>query len=539
MINILVACGAPAETGSSPAVTPTAPTSAAQETISPTQLSAFTIDPDLGYYQWIKMDSDEEWEGARDHCTVEYLQTQLAHLENITVVSVEINDTGSYTLGKEEPEENLPAYCEIKIEELQDDGKINTIMVYLPLVWNQRFLGLPGGGTYTYLYYKYYLYGPSVAWPVGIRNYFACAYCDGCNPAYDMEWGYVGDTDELDWDMLDGWSHGYHHSMKNVADEVCKAVYGEYPAYSYMGGVSGGGRSSVGQMSRYPDDYDGIYAFCPGLRWFELHLSMAWPYMVMKYGHEVPAEKLQIFNQAVLEQYGVTDGYIEELFPEFDPYTLVGMETPVGPITEEDAETVQKIWNGPTRANGERMFESVLGPLPQITVPSGGQYFDQANQVLGWVSGNPDFSVEEITLEEYEALYDMSVAQFSDIDYVLDPKLDAYKNSGGKAILGHCSGDNLVPATSTLNYYQSVVDYFGSEDEVNTFMQLYLTPGGETHSSKITHGKTIVVSYAFAALMNWVENGIVPTGIQTSTYNFETNQVEYTDTVAAPYHLGQ
>lgn len=215
----------------------------------------------------------------------------------------------------------------------------------------------------------------------------------------------------------------------------------------------------------------------------------------------------------------------------------MGVETEDGPITEEDAETVQKIWNGPMRENGEQMFESVLGPLAQITVPSEGQYFDQVNQVLGWVSGNPNFNVEKITMKEYERIYDTSVAEFSDIDFVLDPDLRTYKNHGGKAILAHCSGDNLVPMTSTLNYYKSVVDYFGSEDEANTFMQLYLTPGGETHSSKITHGKTVVISYAFAALMDWVENGKVPDGIQTSTYDFDTNSLEYTDTIAKPYKL--
>lgn len=487
---------------------------------------AFRIDPNIDYYKWIEMDGKQEPQDIRNRCTKEYINQYLSHFNDISVENVILNDTGAYTQEGLGTESELPAYCEVRLQERIGNGQFNTITVYLPLVWNNRFLAMTGGSTRTMLHYKYYAYGPMITWPVGVRNHFACACCDAGNPSMGMTWGFKAGTNSLDWELLESWSYKSHHRMTQIAKELCVAFYGESPAYSYMSGTSGGGRSCLGAMKRFPTDYNGFLAYCPGMPWIDLHLSLAWAFMVMKDTHLLGKEKLEAFRSGLFKKYNAQDGYIKELFPEFDPFTMVGVETSEGVITVEDAEIIQRIWAGPTRANGEKMADG-YGPIPAVTVlPEPMMASPQIDQVLGWVSGDPNFSIENCTMREFERLYDIGKEKFSCLDFMFDPDVRAFKDAGGKLILSHSSADNSVPMITTVKYYKSLIEQFGSEETVKQFARLYLTPGGG-HALKISTGETLVLSDSFAALMKWCEDGIAPERLRTPTYDFKHNSVEY------------
>ena len=82
----------------------------------------FTLKPVLPT-RFIVMNSQEEYPGVRENCTVGTLREKLSDIEGLEVVSVDYNGTGSY---KEEgmffgffehtPETELPPYFIVKMK---------------------------------------------------------------------------------------------------------------------------------------------------------------------------------------------------------------------------------------------------------------------------------------------------------------------------------------------------------------------------------------------------------------------------------------
>ena len=112
----------------------------------------FEIKPSLPT-QFIIMKTKEEYKGVREHCTLNYLKNSLKDIKGLSVESVILNETGIY---EEDPKDidsynmgikidNLPSYFRIILKKEMPGGHKSTIWVYLPLVWNERFLGLTGG----------------------------------------------------------------------------------------------------------------------------------------------------------------------------------------------------------------------------------------------------------------------------------------------------------------------------------------------------------------------------------------------------------
>ncbi len=58
--------------------------------------------------------------------------------------------------------------------------------------------------------------------------------------------------------MQTDFSHRGTHLMTVVGKAVTVAYYVRRPAISLFSGCSGGGNSGLGELQRYPDDYDGI-----------------------------------------------------------------------------------------------------------------------------------------------------------------------------------------------------------------------------------------------------------------------------------------
>ena len=513
-------------------------------------MNAFTIDPSQDMYQWIRMTDDGEVPGIRERCTAEAIEAALSAFPDITVNEIMLNETGSY-IQKEYgqlpeiyqqfatvPEENLPPYYEIRLGQAMANGQTNHIVVYLPLNWNGRFLGTTGGGSFAALFYKFYTYGHSVSWVVGVRNHFACVVTDAgvTGYGYDYSWGFNRETGTPDWEAIRTWSYRCHHAAANVGKALCEAVYGERPAFSYITGSSGGGRTCMEELRRYPEDYDGVLAFCPGWPWAELVTSYAWPFLVMNTEHAVPKAKYDAFHDAVIAQNGDVGGYTKVLFPQFDPFTCVGMETAAGVITEEDAATMKRIYDGPVTHEGKQLAFG-YGPLPyqvgvHIIYDEEGNFvphnagLGMVNQVLGWGTANPDFDIEKCSMEEFERVATTAIEELHDLDFQYDVDIRPFRDAGGKAILAQCSADDSVPAASTHRYYERLVRFIGDEGRLNEFFRFFFCAGG-AHVNKYSTGNTPVLSYAFADLMAWVEQGKAPECLQTSTYDFANNTFEY------------
>lgn len=76
---------------------------------------------------------------------------------------------------------------------------IAKITVHLPLLWNERFIGITGGGSATYQDYQQYCFQTSTPWTIAIRNHFACSETD-CGIGFDnYSFGFKNNSNEIDW----------------------------------------------------------------------------------------------------------------------------------------------------------------------------------------------------------------------------------------------------------------------------------------------------------------------------------------------------
>ena len=72
------------------------------------------------------------------------------------------------------------------------------------------------------------------------------------------------------------------------------------------------------------------------------------------------------------------------------------------------------------------------------------------------------------------------------------------------------SADSVVPYHASLDYYERVIEHFGSLAKVQTFFKFYLVPG-------LSHGGGPGVNQTpglTEALRNWREKGVAPEALQ-------------------------
>lgn len=515
----------------------------------------FEIKPSLPT-QFIIMKTKEEYKGVREHCTLNYLKNSLKDIKGLSVESVILNETGIY---EEDPKDidsynmgikidNLPSYFRIILKKEMPGGHKSTIWVYLPLVWNERFLGLTGGGSQSRTPYAMIGFCILSNWVMGIKNHFACAETDCDIKPGDAKWGFKKGTNELDWDHLREWGYEAAHDVALIGKYITEIVYKIKPKFSYLAGTSAGGRTTLGEIQRYPEDYDGYISNCPATPWTLHLLNQSWPLFVMNNEkHPVSKVKLETFYKGLLTEHNmVAKGYLTDcIFTEFDPYKLVGTETSEGKITKEDADVMKKIYDGPKFRDGRKMYGcDFMGPSIKfweiiILFDEKGQkplcsLSDCALQTFRWALRNPELKWEEITYEDIEKIYQFGVSEGKDLDN-LDPDLRRFKDLKKKMILLHATADFCCSLETTLKYYNDIMYYTSkSEKELKEFALCYVSMGGG-HNNMTNKGELMSYPDVFAALIHWVEDNIVPSELPAMKSDEENKNLIYSGRKEKPY----
>ena len=486
-------------------------------------------------------------------CSVDFIQAALSHIPDVEIVSAEVNCSGefapppSHLVPDYAPAPplitDLPHFCQILACKRTAGGHLENIWIWVPLAWNERFLATGGMGSITGPIWFEQPAVRSMTMPIALRNGFATAATDGGNrdPRF-FDWPLDQETGALDWELLRNWSYRGTHDMAVIAKAVIEALHGKAPSRSYYAGCSGGGRQGVASALRYPEDFDGIWASDPAVNWTSLWPSAMWPALVMKeHGNVLPPAKLEAFRDAALEACdgadGLRDGFIglAEL-RDFDARSVVGRETPAGPITAADAEVMQKLWDGPRRANGEPLgfglpigteswgfvgiwkSEEVEGKLESITFESQAYY--------RWVLEDPNFDWKALSPDRYEELTDLGYEKFEEIA-TNDPDLSALRDCGGKLLITQAVNDQVVQYGTVVDYYQRVVETCGGEEQTRSFARLFCTDG-DIHGTIAGRGPGLTTASAMTALMAWVEQGEAPEEIIAERIDVTTGQVAAT-----------
>lgn len=183
------------------------------------------------------------------------------HVENGTVLSCEAVESGEFKMNDSVTFTGLPKFYRIRVKIEPVPRSSILVELWLPEdgVWNGRFLGTgnAGGGARIYYYQLRY----------GLMRGFAAANVDmGTSPNADKA------TREGQIDF------GYRatHVMAVVSKSIIEQVYGRAAGHSYFIGGSTGGHQALSEAQRYPEDFDGIVAGCPGNDCTHLHAQFVW-----------------------------------------------------------------------------------------------------------------------------------------------------------------------------------------------------------------------------------------------------------------------
>ena len=490
-----------------------------------------------------------ETAGIRQRCNQEYVQKALAERlpgERFKVTSVTINENGSYKaklnwlvklLWNNGEVTGLPPYCEVLIEHCTGTEWEN-IIVWSPLAWNDRFAGTAGGGTCTGGVSQ--ITQPNNGqrgWtlPFAVINGFTAATCDAGNEKYGSNWA-VDQNGQVVMERIENWRANATHNMTVFGKAVAEILHERPIQYAYMNGGSGGGRQSMVEAQEFPEDYDGIWASCPAINWTKFLITGFWP-MATANEHKAPLKyhKLTAFAKAVQESVGGSEKYYQlNDRVEFDPYTLVGQKTKQGVITEADAAVIQDMWDGPHRANGERLWYgfrpgsihwctglpifSISFILPFLRAKP----FALCTTYARWVLGDSKADFRNIDIAGFEKLFDRSLAAFPKAT-ADNADLSAFAARGGKLMIDHGLDDPLIPVDGTIDYYERMKEIMG-EDIVKQFCRVYLGPG-DNHGNCIGNGPGISESDGMRAMMDWVEKGIAPGTIRVVQLNRKTGKL--------------
>lgn len=388
---------------------------------------------------------------------------------------------------------------------------IVTVWLMLPVQhWNGRFLGLGGGG---------WMPGFPAALDAGASRGFATAITNAGRP-YDLSidpqelGGMVGRNDfllnaqgRLDWTELENFAYRGIHEMTVVGQAVTKEFYGVQPRYAYFSGCSTGGRQGQAEVQRYPQDYDGVLSGSPAINWAHFAAAESWPLTVMKELGDVPQCKLDAAHRAAVAACDGDDGARDGLVSgvgtcRFDAKALVGMQTDCGVIQARDAEVIGRIWDGPRRRDGSRLWNGI-DRAALIHVPQ-----PPANRASPFSDGTaPD--ADGLSPDAFEAQFDQFVERYGAVMDTSSPDLRAFAKHG-KTILWHGVADDIIPAAGTAHYVDSIRRTLGAR-ETDSFLRLYLAPGvGHCGSGEGPQPVALL-----EPLMQWVEQDHAPQAVRS------------------------
>jgi len=425
-------------------------------------------------------------------------------LEQVTAISAELETSGSVG-----GQGGLPEFCRVAVTV---DPAIN-IELWLPTEqYNNRFQAVGGGG-----------YAGDIdfgAMAGALRAGYATASTDTGHVGHGLDGSFALTADgTLDMPLIEDFASRSLVELTEKSRSLIDAFYGEAAEYAYWNGCSTGGREGLMLAQRYPEGYDGVLAGAPAINWDRFLPSLLWPQIVMdeELGRPIDQCKLAAATNAAVEACdaddGVGDGVLDDPRAcDFDPVSLVGVDTPCGEFTETDAAVIQAIWDGAKTPNGEFLWYGLTPGTPLQEVAGSVPFPIGLDYVKTWIHQDPTFDWHALGYEGFEDAFRTSQDLFHDVIGTDDPDLTSFRDAGGRLLMWHGWSDELIPPEGSIDYYERVLEKRGDPGEMADFARLFMAPG-------VFHcggGPGFTEFDAFGALVDWVETGRAPESIGAS-----------------------
>ena len=382
------------------------------------------------------------------------------------------------------------SYCQVNLlYGTNPDQNIN-IRVGLPLnsldggtggmqgAWNGRTQGIGGGG---------------------------CA--GSLNVTAPVNAGYVGsgtDTGHTGGDCEPGVNADGTYNFQFIQDFIRNAIkqqvlfsksvtatyYGSKPAYNYWNGCSTGGRQGYLLAQELGKELDGVLANAPAIYWTRFQTAQMWGQIVMKdvVGSPIAAAKLtQTAASAVAAcdaADGVTDGVIDD--PRTCKFSATAniCGTPTAPasncLTPAEAEAIDKIWDGPRNAKGNRIWFP-LDRGTNLSGLNGTNPFALGVTQFHWDEHDRNFDWRTVSEAGYPQVAQDGSRNIADVTDTFGD-LDTFRRHGGKLLTFVGANDQLIMPRGVINYYRQMASRYGKHgepdfDRLQDFYRLFRAPG--------------------------------------------------------------
>jgi feruloyl esterase len=219
---------------------------------------------------------------------------------------------------------------------------------------------------------------------------------------------------------------------------------------------------------------------------------------------------------------GVVDGVLDD--PRrctFDPATLTctADQAPGACLTRAQVEAARRVYRGLKDPNtGAQLYPGLsVGSEPGWPNRNPATPFAIPIAHYKWlVFADPkwDWKTFEFSDRAGHQAFLKGESKFARLLNATDPNLREFRRRGGKLLQYHGWNDQLIAAQNSIDYYESVVSFFGGRkqdraaalQDVQTFYRLYMAPG-MAHCSGGPGPNTIDMQ---TALEQWVERGVAP-----------------------------
>lgn len=266
------------------------------------------------------------------------------------------------------------------------------------------------------------------------------------------------------------------------AKAITTAYYGKAPKFSYWNGCSTGGRQALVEVTRFPEDFDGVIAGAPANPHLHLHASSVERAVELIKNSEgaLTAPKVETLHNAVLAACDRTDGLKDGLVSNppqcrFDPATLLckGADSD-SCLTAAQIERVKIVYADVKTKKGEIVWTGFEpgGELQYASLrntpaaPGGGL---DSIRILAYQNANWDW--HGFDLDRDVALADEKAGFIDAHTY----DLSSFKAHGGKLLLYHGWADQAIPPGNTVNFYNGVLNKMGKKQD--DWIRLFMVPG--------------------------------------------------------------
>jgi feruloyl esterase len=399
-----------------------------------------------------------------------------------------------------------PAFCRVALTSTPTADSDIKIEVWLPLLnWNGKLLAVGNGGWAGSIPY------PALAGAVA-QGYAAAATDTGhTTPGASFAVGHP--------ERVIDYAHRSLHELAVHAKAVSRAYYGNNVKAAIWNGCSTGGNQGLTLASMYPQDFDAIVAGAPPDVRSRVHAvrMVLHRFVHRSAGSYIPPEKYPAIHNAVVDacdaKDGVKDGVLENPRAcKFDPNVLEckGSDGP-SCLTSEQVETARALYSDVKHPKtGEILYSPLLQPGSELLwgTLAGLQPFSNASETYKYlVAKDTNWDPARFDPAVDVAKMDAAAAVLNTAGDNLKP----FFARGGKLLMYHGWSDQQNPASTSVNYFERVVNAAG-RGAIGKSIQLYMVPG-------MNHCQGGVGTDTFdkiAVIEEWMAKGTAPSQIVAS-----------------------